>query len=187
MFDAFWADPHFGHKMLIEKGHRPYDTVEEMNEALIERYNEVVHDDMLVAWLGDCFFTTTPEAKEIMKRLNGRKFLIWGGHDKTFSAMLRLGFCGVAYTMDIQVAGITCTLSHFPFAGTALHDTAEEDTRFLSLRPKRKKGQILIHGHTHKNKKLQNGMLHVGVDAWAGRPARIWEVGLYVRDKLTVR
>lgn len=168
MFDAFWADPHFGHKMLIEKGHRPFDTVEEMNETLIERYNSRISTDMIVAWLGDCFFTLAPETRKIMLRLRGRKFLIWGGHDRGFTSMLDKGFCGVAYTMDVRIAGVTCTLSHFPHAGTKHARemcTDEVDDRYEHLRPIRKRGQFLIHGHTHQKVKVRDNMIHVGVDA----------------------
>jgi calcineurin-like phosphoesterase family protein len=181
MFDAYWSDPHFGHKMLIEKGHRPFDTVEEMNENLIERYNSYITKDMTVAWLGDCFFTTMPEAIDIMKALNGRKFLIWGGHDGTFSSMLRMGFCGVTYSMDVQIAGTVCTLCHFPHSGTPKHDSAEVDERFPEMRPKKKKGQVLIHGHTHLTAKVSGSSINVCVDAWDWCPAMSYEIQEYVK------
>jgi len=176
MFDAYWSDPHFGHRLLIEKKYRPFDSVQAMNRALVYNYNRHITNDMTVAWLGDCFFTTMPVACDIMKALNGRKFLIWGGHDKTFSAMLRMGFCGVTQTMDVRLAGVTCTLCHFPHTGTPKHDTEEVDERFPELRPHRKRGQVLIHGHTHRTQKVKDRTINVSVDAWDFRPAMRGEI-----------
>jgi calcineurin-like phosphoesterase family protein len=176
MFDAYIADTHFGHKMLIERGYRPFKSVKEMDECLIDNYNAYITNDMTVAWLGDCFLTVMPRCIDIMKALKGRKFLIWGGHDGTFSSMLRMGFCGVTYSMDVQIAGTVCTLCHFPHSGTPKHDSAKVDERFPELRPKKKKGQVLIHGHTHLTTKVSGSSINVCVEAWGGRPAMSYEI-----------
>jgi len=176
MFDAYTSDTHFGHKMLIERGYRPFKTVEEMDECLIDNYNSWITDDMTVAFLGDCFLTVMPRCIEIMKRLRGRKFLVWGGHDRSFSAMLRMGFCGVTHTMDVRIAGKVCTLCHFPFSGTPKHDSKEIDERFPELRPHKKKGQVLIHGHTHLPTRANGHTINVCVDAWNFRPAMEYQV-----------
>ena len=42
MFTHFYSDPHFGHKGIIDLCGRPYQSVEQMNEALISNYNAVV-------------------------------------------------------------------------------------------------------------------------------------------------
>jgi calcineurin-like phosphoesterase family protein len=176
MFDAYWSDPHFGHKMLIERGYRPFGSIQEMNRELVHNYNRVIKPDMTVAWLGDCFLTVMPVCGEIMSALNGRKFLIWGGHDRSFSAMLRMGFSGVTYTMDVRIAGITCTLCHFPYSGTPKHDSKEVDERFPEMRPRKKRGQVLIHGHTHQQKKVKDRCINVCVDAWDFAPAMEHEI-----------
>lgn len=94
-----------------------------------------------------------------------------------------MGFCGVTYTMDIRMYGTVCTLSHFPYEGTPKHDSKEIDERFPHLRPKKKKGQMLIHGHTHKKKQYLNGMINVCVDAWGFRPAMACNVRNLVTNK----
>ena len=182
MFNAYWADPHFGHERTIELCPRPFRDVEQMNEALIDNYNSYVTEDMIVAWLGDCFFTTMPEAQEIMQQLNGRKVLIWGGHDKSFSAMLRMGFSAVTYQMDVRISSRVCTLCHFPYEGTPKHDTEEDDTRFAHMRPIKKKGQVLIHGHTHQKKILNGNMINVGVDAWDYKPVMWYRLTPYIEE-----
>jgi calcineurin-like phosphoesterase family protein len=181
MFDAYIADTHFGHARIIELCQRPFKDVEEMNRALIDNYNSYITQDMTVAWLGDCFFTPTPVAADIMRQLNGRKVLIWGGHDRSFSAMLRIGFSAVTTQMGVIISGRVCTLSHFPYQGSSERGP-DPDTRYPDLRPMKKKGQALIHGHTHQKKILNGTMIHVGVDAWDYKPVMWYRLAPYVEE-----
>ncbi|MGH9119072.1 MAG: hypothetical protein ACRD0A_14675 [Acidimicrobiales bacterium] len=48
----FTADLHLGHANIIDYSRRPFDSVDEMNRALIDNWNEVVDDDE-VWMLGD--------------------------------------------------------------------------------------------------------------------------------------
>lgn len=77
----FTSDHHFGHKNILEyeKDHRPFSTVEEMNEVLIERWNSVVNSKDVVYHLGD--FAFGKRNVQIAERLNGKKRLIMGNHD----------------------------------------------------------------------------------------------------------
>ena len=49
----FIADTHFSHKNIIKYAGRPYATVEEMNESLIDNWNQCVDADDQVFFLGD--------------------------------------------------------------------------------------------------------------------------------------
>ena len=51
----FIADPHFDHKNIIKYCERPFNTVEEMNQTLIERWNSVVKKDDKVFCIGGFF------------------------------------------------------------------------------------------------------------------------------------
>lgn len=77
----FIGDTHFGHRGIItyEPVYRPFKTVEEHDEELIKRWNEVVRTDDKVYHLGD--FCLNRSALAYGKRLNGRKILIMGNHD----------------------------------------------------------------------------------------------------------
>ena len=78
----FISDPHFYHKNIIEYAARPFDSVEEMTEAIISNWNSVVKtdDDIFVA--GDFAFTGNIEKiRSLIERLNGHIHLILGNHD----------------------------------------------------------------------------------------------------------
>lgn len=49
----FTSDTHFGHNNIIKLSNRPFSSVEEMNEGLIERWNDVVGAEDIVYHLGD--------------------------------------------------------------------------------------------------------------------------------------
>ncbi len=79
----FIGDTHFGHKGIITfeatKPFRPFATIEEHDEELVRRWNNVVRKGDLVWHLGDFCFGSRNLA--IAGRLNGRKKLVMGNHD----------------------------------------------------------------------------------------------------------
>jgi calcineurin-like phosphoesterase family protein len=78
----FIADPHFGHKAVIEYENRPFASVEEMDEALITNWNNTVTKHDIVWLLGDVTLSTKKEyIKHIFSRLNGHIRFIKGNHD----------------------------------------------------------------------------------------------------------
>ena len=111
----FYSDPHFGHKNVIKYCNRPFEDVAHMKEELIRRYNEVVGPNDLVYWLGDCFFCGVKEATEIMARLNGKKVLIRGNHDRKSEKMLQIGFDAVLENAEIRIANQRVKMCHFPY------------------------------------------------------------------------
>jgi calcineurin-like phosphoesterase family protein len=78
----FTSDTHFGHKNIIAYCDRPFDTVEEMDEVMINRWNDTVPEDGLVFHLGDVAMKQDLAMKALAK-LNGTVVLIKGNHDRT--------------------------------------------------------------------------------------------------------
>ena len=77
----FTADLHLGHEGIIRFCNRPFDSVPEMDKALILNWNSRVttRDDIYI--LGDLFHKNKENAEDILKRLKGRKHLVIGNHD----------------------------------------------------------------------------------------------------------
>ena len=53
----FTSDSHFGHRNIITYSSRPFSSVEEMDETLIQNWNSVVKPNDLIFNLGDVFFS----------------------------------------------------------------------------------------------------------------------------------
>ena len=85
----FTADMHFGHRAIINMQSRPFESVEEMNRVLLQNFNSVVHKDDTVYILGDiCHHMKIEDADELIRKMNGKKYLIIGNHDKKYDPRL---------------------------------------------------------------------------------------------------
>lgn len=78
----YTSDQHFGHDSIIRSCNRPFVSAEEMDECLIERWNETVGRDDDVYILGDFMYRNRKPAEEYLCRLNGKKHLFLGNHDR---------------------------------------------------------------------------------------------------------
>jgi calcineurin-like phosphoesterase family protein len=82
----FTADTHFGHVNVIKMSNRPFADINEMNKTLITNWNSLVSDRDEIYILGDFLFKSTGlEAKRILQKLNGKKYLVKGNHEKYLS------------------------------------------------------------------------------------------------------
>lgn len=76
----FTSDQHFGHDNIRIYQNRPFGTVEEMDEALIKRWNHIVEPvGSLVFQLGDFAFKAPAD---YARQLNGKIVHVMGNHDK---------------------------------------------------------------------------------------------------------
>lgn len=86
------ADTHFYHANIIKYCKRPFQNAEEMNEYMIERWNQTVKPDDIVIHVGDFAMGNTLAQQKIFIRLNGHKILVLGNHDGNKRYMLNVGF-----------------------------------------------------------------------------------------------
>jgi calcineurin-like phosphoesterase family protein len=155
------SDTHFGHRNIIKYCNRPFETSEEMNETMIQRWNESISPDDLVFHLGDfsCGISTELNS-EIFSRLNGQKVLIVGNHDK--KKTLDLEWVEIQDCATIEVGGNTFFMSHRPIDPIDIEKIGDEIDLFL-------------HGHCHgTNTKTHRKLLDVGVDSFSFRPRLLY-------------
>jgi len=83
----FTSDEHFGHKNIIKYCNRPFSSVEEMDETLIDNFNSKISDDDVTVHLGDfCLYKSVNRVEtNYIDRLNGEHIFIMGSHDKWLS------------------------------------------------------------------------------------------------------
>lgn len=125
----------FGHINIIKYCNRPYADVEEMNEMLVKNYNSIVVPSDIVYIIGDVCMGNLQHSIKHVKRLNGRKILIRGNHDKKALKMpeFREQFEAIHDYLEFKDNGDTFILSHYPFATwNGAH-----------------RGSMHLHGHSH--------------------------------------
>lgn len=77
------ADLHFFHESLnTQMDKRGFGNVDEMNEYMISQWNKKIRKQDDVVILGDFSMGKGAGTNDILKRLNGVKYLIEGNHDK---------------------------------------------------------------------------------------------------------
>ena len=176
------ADLHFGHARIAEYTGRPFDSVDEMNDWLIDAWNERVDpsDDIFV--LGDVALGHIADTLPLVAELNGTRHLVVGNHDRPFEPGPRrpewqaryrqAGFATITYgvrdlDLGLDEAVLAC---HFPYEGDSLGEERFEAQRPLDT------GRRLVHGHMHGQYRRRGRMIDVGVDAWGGRPVAFEDV-----------
>ena len=155
------SDLHIGHKNAISFDERPFWNIEEQNEEIIKRWNEVVtkNDDVYI--LGD-FAWKNDMGLEVIRRFNGRKYLINGNHDRINEALLN-EFEWVKDYAEIKDGGENLVLFHYPIAHWKNADY----------------GSILLYGHIHGATGRDNRPFNEYKEAMRNRglPYRCYNVG----------
>lgn len=114
MSNFYIADWHYGHKNILAYDNRPFRSVEEMNETLVDRWNATVTKDDTVYVLGDMFWCSDGRAVDILSSLPGTKILIRGNHDKCKSKAFTDQFAVIYDYMEIRDGKKYVVLSHYP-------------------------------------------------------------------------
>ena len=182
----FTADQHFGHENIIKYCHRPFASVEEMDAALIQKWNDVVQEGDTVWHLGDLSYKASgTKVMDVLYQLNGTirlLYLPWH-HDKQWIDDLRLFDVSVfeqwlpidckkdkALKFDPPLTVLklpdlpVITLSHYPMASweASFH------------------GAWHLHGHSHGMYHALGKLLDVGVDNCNYTPISLEEVVAYM-------
>jgi calcineurin-like phosphoesterase family protein len=179
----FTADTHFGHRNIIRYCQRPFATVEEMNETIIDNWNGVVGKDDVVFHLGDFSVGGAAEWTSLIDSLNGRIFLVLGNHDmNNVDQGFMRRFENVSMQMLVSIGKQRIYLNHYPFLcyGGAYRGTWQ------------------LFGHVHTcpcNSGLDNSRLEmlfptqydVGVDNNNFKPVSFEEVEMKIKNQVEVK
>lgn len=150
----FTSDLHFNHDKDFIVQARGFKSVEEMNKAIIERFNSKVAPEDIVYILGDTIMGDTAAGEELVKQLNGHKVFLLGNHDtRPREEIYNKYGVEVYYAKVIKLKKKSFYLSHYPTI-TANYDEPHP--------------VINLFGHTHQTTNFYNDnphMYHVGVDS----------------------
>lgn len=174
----FTSDLHLCHKAEFLWKPRGFNSVDEMNEAIIENWNSVVKPGDIVYNLGDSIMSDNEKGVELYKKLNGTSFMIWGNHctdNKKNLLAERCHIVGGWYAWLIKYEKLSIYMSHYPTL-TSNYDQKHFSQHVLSL-----------HGHTHQRTNWldpKNPFLyHVGLDSHNNTPVHIDEVITDIRQR----
>ncbi len=169
----FTSDHHFGHAGVIGFCNRPFQTIEEMDRRLAERWNNTIRPEDRVYVLGDVSFHPPKIGVPLLRELSGEKILVLGNHDKYSPTQYRsAGFLVVTEEMVINIAGRRVRLSHYPYYPLPEHEKVmpKHELRYPERRPARHGYEFLLCGHVHERWITNGRMINVGVDAWKYAP-----------------
>ena len=156
------ADTHFSYEPLVER--RGFVSAAQMDEALIENWNNTVSDEDTVYLVGDIGYNGGFVPCEILAQLKGRKHLVRGNHDTCYedAQLLYRYFESVTDFTEIDDGDMHILLCHYPL----LYN---------------KRG-YMIHGHLHNGDQFYDilkdlpRMLNCGVDLNGMKPVTLEEL-----------
>jgi len=138
-----------------------------MNEHMIEKWNSVVSSEDRIYHLGDVVMKTGATHFEILNKLNGRKVLIKGNHDR---------------------AKLSIYARYFDDVRSEIHmKTSEGDMVVFTHRPIRLEGMngltFNVHGHIHQNIIDDMRYINVSVEAIDYTPVNWHEIDQNILER----
>jgi calcineurin-like phosphoesterase family protein len=185
------SDPHYNHKNICrgvtnwrtQDGDIPLDStrdfqsVDQMNNTLVENINSKVGQDDTLIMLGDIAFGGFESIGKFLDRLVCKNIhLVLGNHDhhiRNNRENIQDRFMSVSDYLQVRIYDQDFVLSHYPFAS------------WNGLN----KGVIHLHGHVHLSNKDKWGKgkrLDVGVDGNSLFPYSVSEI-VHMMDRRDVR
>lgn len=178
------SDLHLMHNKDFLFRPRGFTSTEEMCEAIVERWNSIVHEGDVVYNLGDIALSDTGAAISYLQRLNGQQIWLRGNHDTVNKIEYILDSCpniqllgdlDTSYATVIKSGKWSFYLSHYP-------------TLTVNNEPWRKVANLC--GHTHTQDvwfDWDKSCYHVEMDAHDCYPVNIEEIKADIREKYDLK
>lgn len=138
---------------------RGFNSIGEMNEAIVTNWNNIVYSDDEVYVLGDLMLNDNETGLKLLKSLKGNIHIVAGNHD---TDRRRADYAQCGNVLEVQDAlrlnynGYHFFMTHYP----CITGSLEKDSL--------KKCTCNLFGHTHQNTNFYQDMpfmYHVGVDS----------------------
>ena len=136
------SDLHLRDQKIFDKCKRPFTSLEEMEETIINNWNLKVMNNDIVYVLGDICKDDDASSLEVFKKLNGHKHFIVGNHDHLIMTEIKESnnFESIGFIDVIEDKNRKVCICHYP-----LMDWMEFN-----------RNGMLVYGHVH-NKSPLNG------------------------------
>lgn len=143
------SDLHFFHKNILKffrDSTRPWDTIEEMHEAIISEWNSLVGEEDVIFHLGDFSMAGGQKTREVVQQLNGTIIWVLGNHDKTIDNQIKSPY--KTRYLEVQHPKTKIVMCHYPMRSWNQQG----------------RGSVHLHGHCHGRIKPVGRMMDVGYD-----------------------
>jgi calcineurin-like phosphoesterase family protein len=140
----FTSDEHFGHRNIIKFCSRPYESVEEMDEDLINKFNNKVPKDGFTIHGGDFYLGRDKHLvnQRYVNRLNGSHLFLMGSHDKW------LDNSKAHELVELMINGQKIVVCHYA----------------MRVWPASHYNSWLLYGHSHGGLPSEGKSFDIGVD-----------------------
>jgi len=157
----FTSDTHFGHTNILKYTGRHFGSAEEMDEHIARIWNSCVSNRDTVYHLGDvCLKYPCP----VLGRLNGKKFLVPGGHDKVSKMANHFHILDKIHFFKLR--DIEMVLCHYAMRSW----------------PKSHYGAWHLYGHSHGKLPMLGRSMDIGVDTHDFYPYSLDEISCIMNN-----
>lgn len=165
------SDLHFGHDREFIWKVRGFNSVQEMNEEYVKRWNSLVTNEDDVYILGDLMLGNNNTGIHYLNQLNGNIHVVLGNHDtSTRQALYKADarkIVEVQWAIMLNYKKYHFFMTHFPCMTGNLE---KESLKQMTLN---------LYGHTHQTTNFYEDrpyMYHVGVDSHDGYPVLLDDI-----------
>lgn len=173
------SDWHFNHDREFIWKARGFNSVQEMNEAIIANHNEKVSDEDDVYVCGDLCLGDLELGRECLSRLKGKIHVVCGNHDTANRIKM---YHELPNVVEVAEVGLKFkynqhhfALTHYPMLTGNLE---KESLKQMTLN---------LYGHTHQTSCFYMDMpfmYHVGVDSHNCSPVSLDDIIVEMHNKV---